>query len=307
MTKIHLEDVPCPLCGSDRRTVRYDTPSPWEHWDAAHFAATTDRFGAYGTVVDCADCGLAYTSPRPGAADLLSGYADNKDEDYESERDSRCINAHMSLAVLRRHVPRGRLLEIGCASGFFLNAARTTYDVVGVEPSTWAREYARTTLRLEVPAATLADARLEAGSFDVVVMLDVIEHVADPLGLLRAAGSALKPGGTLYLVTPDIESLSARLLGGRWWGLRPAHIAYFSRSTMGAMLAKAGFDVVEARSYGRIFSWGYWLSRLDNYPKIVGTLAGFVVAAFGIRDKFLYLDTRDSMQIIARRRAAQAA
>lgn len=297
-----LEAVACALCGGRDATTRYETPSPWDDGAGAHFAATTDVFGAYGRVVECRACGHVYTDPRPTEDALLAGYAGNEDPDYESERDARGMNAHLCLAVLRRHQPSGRLLEVGCAQGFFLNAARTTYEVVGVEPSRSAAEYARRALRLDIAGATIEDAKLPGASFDAVALIDVIEHVADPVGLLKSCARVLKPGGFVYLVTPDIDSLSAALLRGRWWGLRPAHIHYFSRRGMAAALEKAGFDVVETRNYGRIFSWGYWLSRLENYPGFVRAPVALLVEALGIRDKFLYLDTRDSMQVVARRR-----
>lgn len=301
MTPIPLEIVACNLCGSSRERVRFESPTPWSEGASSHFAATTDKFGAYGTVRECLDCGLVYTSPRPAPGALLSGYEDNEDSDYDSERDSRSMNAHLSLAMIRRHVPGGRLLEIGCANGFFLNAARMSYETVGVEPSRAASEYARSKLRLDVPAATMADARFPDASFDAVALIDVIEHVPDPLAMLREAARVTRPGGVLYLVTPDVESLSARVLRGRWWGLRPAHIFYFSPRTLAAMLEKAGFRPVETRSYGRIFSWGYWLTRLSNYPRAVTVPVEKLIKVLGIQDKFLYLDTRDSIQVVARK------
>lgn len=301
---IPLETVPCNLCGSSRERVRFETPSPWSAAASGHFAATTDKFGEYGTVRECLDCGLVYTSPRPVPGALLSGYEENEDSDYDSERDSRSMNAHISLAMIRRHAPGGRLLEVGCANGFFLNAARMSYETVGVEPSRSARDYACGKLRLDVPAATMEDARFPDACFDAVALIDVIEHLADPLAVLREAARVTKPGGVLYLVTPDVESLSALVLRGRWWGLRPAHIFYFSPRTLAAMLEKAGYRVVESRSYGRIFSWGYWLTRLSNYPRMVTAPVEVLVRLLGIRDKFLYLDTRDSLQVVARKVAA---
>lgn len=301
MTAIPLETIPCNLCGSARERVRFESPSPWNDGPGDHFAATTDKFGAYGTVRECLDCGLVYTSPRPAPGALLSGYEDNEDAGYDSERDSRSINAHMSLSMIRRHMPSGRLLEVGCANGFFLNAARMSYETTGVEPSRSAADYARTKLRLDVPAATLAEAKFPDASFDAVALIDVIEHLPDPLAMLCETARITKPGGVLYLVTPDVNSLSALVLGARWWGLRPAHIYYFSRATLGAMLAKAGYTVVEARSYGRIFSWGYWLTRLSNYPRFVTGPVAAMIGLLGIQDKFLYIDTRDSVQLVARK------
>ncbi len=250
----------------------------------------------------CRGCGLIYTSPRVKASELLVAYGESSDETYVTEADARSMNAYLSLSALRRHAPRGRLLEVGCNAGYFLNAARVGYEVVGIEPSAWARKLAVENLKLDVPASTLEEAHFPAASFDAAALVDVIEHLADPKGLVTELARVLKPGGVLYLVTPDIDSLSARLLGRRWWGLRPAHVYYFSRATLSRLLANCGFEVVEARSYGRIFTWGYWLSRLTNYPRPIYRAVERLVDALDIRDKFLYLDTRDSMQVVARRK-----
>jgi SAM-dependent methyltransferase len=175
---------------------------------------------------------------------------------------------------------------------------------VGVAPGRSAGDYGGGRLRLDARAARVGDAGSPDASFDVVALIDVVEHLADPLALLREAARVTRPGGILYLVTPDVDSLSARVLRGRWWGLRPAHIYYFSRRSMAAALERAGFEVVEVRSYGRIFTWGYWLSRLSNYPRLAQAPVEAAMKLLGIRDKFLYLDTRDSMQLVARRKTA---
>src|SRR5262249_17849942 len=118
MTK-DLEEVPCNLCGSPRSRVRFEALAGWLDGGGGHFAATTDKFGAYGTIRQCLDCGLLYTSPRLKASALSQEYERTKDEDYFSERDSRSMNAYLSLAALRRHAPGGRLLDVGCSTGFF--------------------------------------------------------------------------------------------------------------------------------------------------------------------------------------------
>jgi 2-polyprenyl-3-methyl-5-hydroxy-6-metoxy-1,4-benzoquinol methylase len=252
-------------------------------------------------VLECLRCGLVFTHPRPGPEALLREYRETQDEDYFLESDSRCMNAYLCLAFIRRFAPSGRLLDVGCSTGFFLNAARVSYDVAGVEPSEWGRRYAAERLRLPPVAATFEEARFPDQTFDVATLIDVIEHLSDPSSSLLEVRRVLKPGGVAYIVTPDIESLSARLLRGKWWGLRPAHIYYFSRSTLQRMLEKHGFEILDSRSYGRIFTWGYWLSRLSNYPRPVYQLAEGIIRRLGIEDKFLYLDTRDSMQVVARK------
>jgi 2-polyprenyl-3-methyl-5-hydroxy-6-metoxy-1,4-benzoquinol methylase len=297
-----LEEVACALCGGNRSRVKFSAMKGWPPSADGSYAATTDKFGAYGTIRQCLDCGLLYTSPRVKASGLLEEYAQNKDEEYFAQSEARSMNAYLSLALIRRHAQSGSLLDVGSAAGFFLNAARVSFDVTGVEPSIWGRKYCDEHLKIKIAASTLDEAKFPDGNFDVVTLLDVIEHVSDPGAVLRECARVTKAGGLIYLVTPDCESLSAKILGGRWWGLRPAHIFYFSRETLTRLLEKNGYEVVEAKSFGRIFTWSYWLSRLTNYPKPVYRAVEALVDGLGIRDKFLYLDTRDSVELVARKR-----
>ena len=263
---------------------------------------TTDVFSAYGRIARCLRCGMAFRDPRESDAHVLSAYAELEDGAYLDERECRGMNALLSLKAIRAHLDRGRLLEVGCSTGFFLNAARLDFDVVGVEPSEWAARIARERFGLSVHAGPLETFDAAPGSFDAAALIDVIEHVLVPRGACSRVASLLRPGGLLYLVTPDLASLSARLLRSYWWGLRPAHLTYFSRRTMLRLLGEVGFEVVEMRSFGRIFTYGYWLSRLDKYPALVRGAAGAVVRTMGWQNKVLYLNTRDSMEVLARRR-----
>jgi len=298
-----LEPVPCNLCGGDDFRVVYDQPlREQEPDDMGDFVASTDRYDAYGRIVRCNRCGLVYTNPRPRAETITEGYRKAVDPDYAREDSSRSINAHLSLHTLKRYAHSGRLLDVGCATGYFLNAARLDFETQGIELSEWAAKYAQERLRLDVVNAGLDDAPFAAGHFDVVALNDVIEHFTDPKAALVRIHALLRPGGLLYLVTPDIDSLSARLMRGRWWGLRPAHVYYFSRKTLSALLRETGFEVELVKSYGRMFTWGYWLSRLKNYPAPLYRSVSAVVETLGLDAKFLYIDTRDSMEVCARRR-----
>ena len=294
-----LTTIACPLCGSrDDRTLHERRPPGFD------FAAemTTDVYAAYGRIARCSRCGMVYRNPREPDERILQAYAALEDGDYLLERECRGMNALNSLRAVKRHVAKGRLLEVGCATGFFLNAARLEFDVCGVEPSAWAARIARERFGLDVHLGPLSSFDPERGPFDVVALIDLVEHVLDPRDLLATVARLLVPGGVLYLVTPDITSLSARLLGSRWWGLRPAHLTYFSRRTMTRLLDETGLSVREIRSYGRIFTYGYWLSRLRNYPAPVRGPVGAAVRSLGWQDKILYLDTRDSMEVVAVRR-----
>jgi SAM-dependent methyltransferase len=297
-----LEQVSCNLCGADAATTLFERPYD-AGADPARFAATTDEFDRYGRIVKCARCGLVYTNPRPKPQQLLEGYAHCVDEAYLAESSSRSINAHLSLNTIKRFVKTGKLLEVGSAAGYFLNAARVDFDVVGLEPSEWGCKTCRERYKLDVFCEAFeTTTRFAPASFDCVAMIDVIEHVTDPRKVLEKAASLLKPGGVLYILTPDIGSLSAKVLGGSWWGLRPAHIYYFDRGTLGRLLRECGFELKLEKSFGRIFSWGYWASRLRNYPRpVTGTIEA-MIRWLDWEDKLLYLDTRDAVEVCAVRR-----
>lgn len=264
-----------------------------------YFAATADCFQRYGTIVQCLECKLVYTNPRPSDRDILRGYVEGEDQKYFVEAESRSINAYLSLHTVRRYRTGGRLLDIGCSMGFFLNAARILFDAHGVELSRWACDFAGNKLGINVRCGTLQDARFPSGHFDVVTLIDVIEHLPDPMGTMREIARIIKPGGMIYLVTPNIESLSAKLLRGFWWGFRSAHLYYFSPSSIRRLLEAAGFRIILMKSFGRIFTYRYWLSRIKNYPGILYKTVEALVKLFAVENKFLYLDTRDSMEIIA--------
>jgi len=301
--RTQLQTVPCSLCGSRDHVPLFERPYAEETLlDCATFAASTDEFSAYGRIVRCKACGLVFVNPRPTHERLLAGYSACVDASYLEESSSRSINAHLSLRTIAKHARAGRLLDVGCATGYFLNAARVDFEVVGLEPCEWACRICRDRFKLEAYPETLQADRFAPESFDVVTLIDVLEHLADPKAAVLRAARLLKPGGLLYIVTPDIESLSAKLLRGYWWGLRPAHMHYFSPATLECLLAEASARIVRRKSFGRIFSYGYWCSRLKNYPSWTHSLVRPAITLLGIEDKLLYLDTRDSIEVCALKR-----
>ncbi|MFA6317146.1 MAG: class I SAM-dependent methyltransferase [Elusimicrobiota bacterium] len=294
-----LSEIDC-LCGARDYAVLYERPYP-RVLTEVDFNATTDRFDAYGRIVRCRACGHVYTNPRPEAGLIARGYAETADPEYVQESSSRAINAHLCLATIKAFAGEGRLLEVGCSAGYFLNAARTDFSVTGVEPSRWAAAEASRRFGVSVHAGTLAEAGFAGGTFDVCALVDVIEHLTDPVAVLAECRRVLKPGGHLYLVTPDIGSLSAKLLRGAWWGLRPAHLHYFNKATLTALLSGMGFETLLCRSYGRMFTLDYWSSRLKNYPALVRAFVERSIGVLRVKDKFVYINTRDSVEVVARK------
>jgi SAM-dependent methyltransferase len=142
---------------------------------------------------------------------------------------------------LHRPSGRGRLLDVGCGDGTFLGEmSRAGWDVQGLEPDPEAAALARKT-GVPVVETPLEDASFEAESFDAVTMSHVIEHMHDPVGALHTCRHILRPGGTLWLATPNLESRGHALFGRDWIGLDPPrHLVLFTRASLANALEQAG-------------------------------------------------------------------
>jgi 2-polyprenyl-3-methyl-5-hydroxy-6-metoxy-1,4-benzoquinol methylase len=159
--------------------------------------------------------------------------------------------AHIATILRYFELPATpKLLDVGCALGFMLEAASAAgWSPVGVETSEFAARYAGQHTGCPVYAGTLQKAALPPESFDVVTLMDVIEHVPEPFELIAEIHRILRPGGVLLIVTPNFGSLFVRLYGLKAYGVWPdQHVVYFQPSTMTQLLQTVGFNRVVAGS-----------------------------------------------------------
>ncbi|MBA3298480.1 MAG: methyltransferase domain-containing protein [Thermoleophilaceae bacterium] len=174
--------------------------------------------------------------------------------DYLADRHEITEKFEQILGHVERLVDPGRLLDVGAGPGFMVAAARDRgWDAAGLDLNGWAAAYARDELAVEVRQASLEDAGLGAGELDAVSMLDLIEHVTDPHGLVAEAARVLRPGGVLAILTPDAGSPVSRALGARWPEVQraPEHIVLFSVEGLAALLRAHGFEVEGWHSTGK--------------------------------------------------------
>jgi 2-polyprenyl-3-methyl-5-hydroxy-6-metoxy-1,4-benzoquinol methylase len=268
-----LEFVPCAVCGAREATC-------------LHRKVTAE--GEVLSIVRCAGCGLAYVNPRrrqdkltdmyrrslyyQNVHEVLFGY-----DDYMGDRDILAIFFNHQLDTIERHVKAGgRLLDVGCATGFLLDEARRRgWQTSGVEVSEFASEYARRESKHDVLSTTLRDASYPAEHFDAVVMDDVLEHLCDPEEELREVWRILKPGGVVLIHTPNIDSPWYKLMGKHWVHLRPGeHLYYFSPSTLGRLLERMGFRIERIRPSGKTTDLEYIARRVRYYNRPLGSMIG---------------------------------
>lgn len=153
-----------------------------------------------------------------------------------------------------RHLPRlpqcgGRLLDVGCGDGSFLALARTCgWDVVGLDPDPDALSNAAQQ-GLTVHEGGIEYFADQANLFDVITLNHVIEHVYEPVKVLAACHALLKPGGQLWLETPNIDSLGHARFQQNWRGLEtPRHLVIFNRESLGQAFFSAGFPVPQSQT-----------------------------------------------------------
>lgn len=254
----------CPVCGGREfvpwKRATFDTG----RLTAEHIKITDSEYGKIWDLSLCRGCGHIFADPAPLPGALAALYARVEDPGYEEEASGRAQNFGRILDRLERHLPdKGRLLDVGAATGILLDLARRRgWTPDGVEVSGWAAGVASRKYGLGLRVGDFVELDIPRGEFEAVTMVDIIEHLARPAPAAAKAWQALKPGGVLCLVTPDIHSPAARLAGRRWWHLRPGHLAYFSLRSLTTLLGRAGFRVLELRRYAWTFSAQYLISRL---------------------------------------------
>lgn len=268
---------------------------------AAGFVPSSDRYGELvGTIVQCRTCqhGSLLEAPAPGLID--AAYSHAEDAVSLEEEEGQVATADRDLRRIERHVLPGRLLDIGCWTGSFLVAATARgWDAEGIEPSHWASERAGAR-GCRVHRANLDDADLEPGGFRAVVACDVLEHLLDPGAAVARIAAALQPGGVLFATVPDAGSRLARALGRRWWAVLPMHVQYFTRRSMTALLEQHGFVVEEVVTHPKVFSAGYYASRLGTVVPGGRRLLPAVAHRLRVAGRLVAPDLRDRMALVAR-------
>ncbi|MFH1559934.1 MAG: class I SAM-dependent methyltransferase [Chloroflexota bacterium] len=269
-----LEHVLCNLCGGDdTKLLLTEQGSP---------------------IVECRRCSLVYVNPRltmqsrdryyrelqsvpidevsPLLPDPEFAHASAMAE-YWGKIDRNTLKEYILafqrglLTQISAMVPPGRLLDVGCGWGYFLLMAKEEfgYEVHGVDPSKKLAEVCRDQRGLEnVVQGSIEEIEVQQGFFDVVTLMDVLEHLADPGCVLQKINTMLRPGGAVFIKVPNVAYLkikarvfSSKFIMGRLNALPDVevmhpreHLYNFSPKTLRALLSKHGFEGMRFSYYG---------------------------------------------------------
>jgi 2-polyprenyl-3-methyl-5-hydroxy-6-metoxy-1,4-benzoquinol methylase len=297
-----LQYVHCNLCGADdnhRLQSEHLEGVGWLH------------------LVQCRHCGLVYVTPRLSEEHIQQLYerdyfqtgngARRGYRDYIADQEYLVETFRRRMPLIDRYAStRGRLLDVGCAAGYFLQVGyERGWDVYGVEPSACVADYARSHLKLNVFGGTLMDAGFPSGFFDVVTMWDVLEHMVDPHTELLEVHRVLGREGFLVLETQNIASWAPRLFGKKWVHFgNDLHLFHFSPTTITRALAETGFNLLEITrvNTGKVCSLQFLADKLRHLSGMTVRLADTLQRRWPeLARRAIYVNLGDEMIVCARK------
>lgn len=248
------DHISCPICKS---AVRSD------------FA----KFGK--NFYSCTDCGLGFIHPPPTMEEIAKIYGRNYYDSWGIGRNDSATERMKQatfrdkLKVIEINMPaKGRILDIGCATGYFLDAARQNgWEPYGVELSSYSSAIARDKIGADrIFTGQVAEARFKDDFFDVVVMTDVIEHVADLRPFIVEVARILRPGGLVAITTPNPETLSCRILGRHWPHYKLEHLQYFTPAALSLLMEPLGLKRLHLTAATKTMTLSYLNLQMQTYP-----------------------------------------
>ena len=224
----------CPICQSKSVALK--------------FCLTTENF-----IYACKSCKTEFIHPQLNEEKLKElyskkyydawGVSGNTEE--KVVRKMKMTTFNLYLDTIKKYKTGGKILDIGCATGYFLDAAlQDGFEPYGVEISEYASRIAKEKFGSEnIFTGTIEDVNFPNDSFDVIVMSDLLEHVRNPLITLKKIFNLLKKDGVVFITTPDTDSFSNKLMGKGWSHYKTEHFFYFNFNSFKHLAQECGFEI----------------------------------------------------------------
>jgi ubiquinone/menaquinone biosynthesis C-methylase UbiE len=301
-----MKEMVCILChSSERRLV----------------CAGTDRDSTLDNRIyylyQCRICGLVYLSPRPDTPEEIAEIYPSTYESYVTKRRffvmmMRKIAWRPEIAeIIARTSPNSNIVEIGASTGEFLYELRKNGRkfLTGVDINSEIARIAKDRYNLNFLVGQLENLNLPAGSFDVVIMRHVLEHLPDPVLTMKTVANILKPEGYCIITVPNIDSHTSRIFGPDWYGYQiPRHFFLFPQHTLTRIFEIAGLHIERVIHSAAPNIWigsaRFWLARngYKGLAQLIHYTNPLAVAAFaplGILS--MILRSSGVIRVIARR------
>ena len=258
-------------------------------------------------IFKCHACGLMLVNPQPLEKDILDLY----DSDYFKRGNKYTpktnginpnkLNDLKKIRLIRNYRTKGRLLDIGCGLGGFLETARNHgFDVFGVEISKQAADHVMQKMHIEVVNGDIFSLGLPDKSFDIITLWDVLEHVSDPFALIAEAHKLLVPDGLILISTGDVSSKWA-ILSGRYWQLLtpPQHLFFYTPKSLSTLFKLNNFSIKQFTYPGKWTTLEFLAFKAQEAFGPIVKLPNFLIHKTGLYKLRIFVNLYDIMICIA--------
>ncbi len=268
--------------------------------DGTKFSLKFEENYLHSDIVQCQKCEFVFSNPQveinyKGHHRYIQGY-------LKTEKGRR-LTAQWRLQQLPKEIKSGKLLEVGCSGGFFLDEARKLgFDVVGTELNQEAVEYARETLKLTVyDEADLSSVDF-GNRFDAIVLFNVLEHLPTPRGFLDyIIDNLLSESGVLLIEVPNIFTIQSKFFGTKNHHLSWAHYSYYSKKTFRFLAERVELEIIDFKFGKRI----YPLEGAKAYfrrTRILQRIAEVIVDTFNLNEKIVHVDLHEFLFFVCKKK-----
>ncbi|MCL1833981.1 MAG: class I SAM-dependent methyltransferase [Leptospirales bacterium] len=227
----------CPLCKSSKITHKYHI----------------DRYELKFDAEICKDCGFIFMNPQFKDDVLKKFYSEDyfrgrADYSYVDERDIKKYAAYVwdkRIKFIHKYIDRGNFLDVGCSFGGLLESAAKFYTPFGIEISDYAFSQISERFNKNIHHGTLYDQKFGSSFFSVITMIELIEHLPDPVYAISQCFDLLHKKGVLVIQTANMNGKQARDLGKNYDYFMPGHLSYFTAENLASLLKRTGFEKVK--------------------------------------------------------------
>lgn len=225
----------CPCCGG-KKSIHLDSIDGYQ-------------------IKKCLRCGLVVTitSEKNRKAYVQEKYSHEYAENYKSSLPKLQKRFSRQIARIKKFKPRGKLLDVGCGTGYFLKYLKDyhpQWQIYGVEPSKLLREVANSNVATHIRPGTLNNIPFPNTYVDIITCYDVLEHSADLNNNLSELKRVLKPNGLILVQAPNYKSIMAYITGKKWdWWCIPDHVLHFSYDFLTTYFQANGFRILKSYTY----------------------------------------------------------
>ncbi|KWT90533.1 class I SAM-dependent methyltransferase [Candidatus Magnetominusculus xianensis] len=247
----------CKICGSET--------------DDLIISSIAGEFDTYD-VFYCRGCAVGITTPVPTAEELKKLYTVGSYREKTGKRFIPFVEnfilyfRHKRKNRIKKYIKTGRILDIGCGRGLFLNVMKEDgWEVAGVEFDEAAASNAASYYGIEVISGEPQTWRFAPASFDVITLNHVLEHIPNPKELIQACHRLLKSSGLLIIAVPNLDGIQSKAGRKNWFHLDvPYHLYHFSDKGISSLLTAVSFNIDRKRHFDLEYSPFGWLQTLLN-------------------------------------------